>query len=359
MKPSREHLRIGVVGATGAVGGRLLSILLQRNFPFASLRVFGSDRSVGKILKVEGHSFTCERLTTETLSEFDLLFFDTPDEVAREWVPKACEAGVWVIDNSAAFRYGPENLIVVPEVNAAKLRERLAVQNTEAMARVLANPNCSTAQLVVALYPLHQKYGLKRVVLSSYQSTSGAGVHAMDELRAQSLDYLNSNPLRVQALQHQIAFNVIPHIGGLDEFGNTSEERKIAQESRSILGIPNLKITATAVRVPTLHCHAEAVNVEFEQGYSNIAEVRELLSRSPGIVVLDSPAEGIYPMPEAQTSPDSLTATGRDAVYVGRIRKDESAENALNLWIVSDNLRKGAALNAVQIGEMWVETVCS
>jgi aspartate-semialdehyde dehydrogenase len=353
-------LKVAVVGATGAVGKQLLSILEQRNFPVSELVPFASERSKGKEIKFAGRSIPCRVLEKGCFKGIDMAFFDASDTISKEWVPEAAREGTWVVDNSATYRMHPETLLIVPEVNGELLDRRLqeTTGKAEGLARVVAGPNCSTAQLVVALKPLHDKYGIKRVVVSSYQSTSGAGAAAMDELLDQLRTVMAGQPARPQAFAHQIAFNCIPHIGGFKDDGYTSEEQKIIQESRKLMSLPKLRITATAVRVPTLACHGEAVNVEFERQV-DVSDAREALRRHPGVIVQDEPAKAVYPM--GATSPGDLVeaAGGRDAVYVGRIRRDESVDSGLCFWVVSDNLRKGAALNAVQIGERILESLRS
>jgi aspartate-semialdehyde dehydrogenase len=301
----------------------------------------------------------------------DIAFFDASDAVSKEWVPQAAEAGAWVIDNSATYRMEQDIPLVVPEINGAGVEKR-AMQGASALKareRIFAGPNCSTVQMVMALKPLLDRYGLKRVVVSTYQSTSGAGTAAVDELKDQAHGVLNSKvsgrpsePSRSasapKAFPHQIAFNCIPHIGGFKDDGYTSEEKKLMAETRKILDLPSLSITATAIRVPTFSCHAESVNVEFLRPFE-LKDVRSALASQPGVILQDDPAHHLYPMGWAGESRDFEaveSGTGRDAVYVGRLRRDPSVENGLNLWIVSDNLRKGAALNAIQIGETIIRS---
>lgn len=350
MKPSKK---IGIVGATGAVGKELISILVSRKFPYEELRLFASARSEGKSVQISGKSYTFRALAPGCFDGLDIVFFDASDAVSKEWVPQAAEAGAWVVDNSATFRMDPDTLLIVPEVNGHLLEQRLkkSRQELSARERIISGPNCSTVQLVVALKPLLDRWGLKRVVVSSYQSTSGAGAAAMEELSLQIKGVFDQKPIAPKNFSHQIAFNCIPHIGGFKEDGYTSEEQKIIQESRKLLGIPELRITATAVRVPTLSCHGESVQVETEKPVS-AHEAREVMSRQAGLIVLDDPKKNIYPMGFTSAGDPVEAATGKDAVYVGRIRQDYSVENGINMWVVSDNLRKGAALNAIQIGEL-------
>lgn len=349
-------MKVAVVGATGAVGKELLSILEQRNFPVSELRLFASARSLGKVIEYRGKSHRCQVMEKGCFDGIDFAFFDASDAVSKEWVPHAAESGAWVIDNSATFRMEKDIPLVVPEVNGELLagRTRAGRNSVPARERILAGPNCSTVQLVVALKPIHDRWGVKRVTVSTFQSTSGAGSAAMEELSEQTLGLFNQKPVPPKHFSHQIAFNCIPQIGGFKDDGFTSEEHKIMAESRKILGLPGLRISATAVRVPTLSCHGESVQVECDKPFT-AQEARALLKSSPGIIVQDEPGSQVYPMGVTGEGDPVEGATGRDAVYVGRIRKDPSLENGLNLWVVSDNLRKGAALNAVQIGEVLLQ----
>ncbi|MCM2277086.1 MAG: aspartate-semialdehyde dehydrogenase [Oligoflexia bacterium] len=353
----KRGLKVAVVGATGAVGRELLAILEQRSFPVGELVAFASERSVGKTIRFRGEALACQILREDCFAGVDLAFFDASDAVSKTWVPKAAESGAWVVDNSATFRLEEDILLSVPEVNGDLLKRKLhAGGSPDARQRMIAGPNCSTVQLVMALKPLHEAWGLKRVVVSSYQSTSGAGTAAMEELSSQTLGALNRKSIPAKAFSHGIAFNCIPQIGGVRDDGYTSEEAKIIAESRKILELPGLRISATAVRVPTFSSHGESVNIEFERAVTP-EEARAALAAFPGIVVQDEPKRFIYPMGNPGDGSRVEGASGRDAVYVGRIRKDPSVENGLNLWVVSDNLRKGAALNAVQIGEVLVESL--
>ncbi len=351
-------MRVSVVGATGAVGQRLLEILEARAFPIRSLRLFASDRSDGKFISFSGRSIRCEVLTPGCFFESDLVFFDASDAVSEKWAPQAAAAGAWVVDNSAAFRLDVDIPLIVPEVNGGILIERIkrGVSALSPRERIIAGPNCSTVQLVVALAPLRDHWGLRRVVVSTYQSTSGAGSAAMSELQSQTAAVLEGREIASQLFPHSIAFNCIPQIGSFKDDGTTSEEQKIMQESRKILGIPDLRISATAVRVPTLVSHGESVNVECEKVFS-IEAVRKVYQNLMGLVLQDQPEDKIYPMgfPGAKSTVEG--ASGRDAVYLGRLRLDTSVESGLNFWIVADNLRKGAALNAIQIGEMLVQAI--
>ncbi len=341
-----SQLTIAVVGATGAVGREMINTLVQRGLPVDSLVLLASERSAGVRLDITGDiTVTVQALTEDSFAGVDIALFSAGAAVSREFGPAAVAAGAVVIDNSSAFRMEPEVPLVVPEVNADLLRQALrgGSNGSGRAGLMIANPNCSTIQLVVALQPLLEHAGLRRVVVSTYQSVSGAGQKGLDELWGQSLAIFNQQELLVSKFPHQIAYNCIPHIDLFTESGYTKEEVKVIQETRKIMGLPQLKITATAVRVPVFHCHSESVNVETERRLSP-AEARDILRRSPGIIVVDDPGEQLYPM--------SIDVAGTDAVFVGRIRTDDSTENGLNLWVVADNLRKGAALNAVQIAEI-------
>lgn len=334
-------VNVAVVGATGAVGEQMLSILESRKFPVKALRAFASPRSEGKSVLFQGKGVRVEKLSPGCFKGVDIAFFDASDEISAEWVPQAQEAGSWIVDNSAAYRMKDVPL-VVPEING----DLIAAQTKS---RLIAGPNCSTAQLVLALAPLAKNWGLKRVVVSSYQSVSGAGRAAIDELRDQLREDLQRGPtemmgsrVKPKSFAHPIAFECLPQIGRFVEAGQTSEEQKIEKETRKILNLPDLKITATCVRVPTLQSHAESVNVELQKAFS-LDEVKKALASQVGIEIQDAPASSTYPLVR--------TSAGKDPVYVGRLRVDASVPHGLNLWVVADNLRKGAALNAIQIGE--------
>ena len=346
-------LKIAVVGATGAVGKQLLSILAERKFPVTELIPFSSPRSEGKEITYLGKTYRCQVMRKGCFDGIDMAFFDASDAVSKEWAPQAAASGTWVIDNSATFRMAPESLLIVPEVNGELLRQKIKA-NPQPF--IITGPNCSTVQMVMALKPLRDHFGIKRVVVSTYQSVSGAGAAAMEELHAQTSGVFSKNKIPPQAFAHQIAFNCIPHIGGFKADGYTSEEQKMMQETRKLLGMPDLKITATAVRVPVFSCHSESINVECGKTLQ-LEKVRQVLNEQPGVILQDSPGENIYPMPSPGEQSKVEGGSGKDAVYVGRVRLDDSVENGLNFWVVSDNLRKGAALNAVQIGEILVQAL--
>jgi aspartate-semialdehyde dehydrogenase len=329
---------VAILGATGAVGKETLEILEERKFPLASLRLFASKRSAGEVMTCQGKEWKVEELTESSSFEgVDLAFISATDAISRDYGQRLGASGIAVIDDSAVFRMDDQVPLVVPEVNAAALG---------AMPRgIVAIPNCTTTPLVMVLKPLHDAVGVKRVVVTTFQSVSGTGAAAMDELMDQTKDLLAFRDVTTKVYPYQIAFNLLPHIGSFSESGDCSEEVKIAKETRKILGAPGLRVTATTVRVPVLRCHSEAINVELERPMK-ANEARAALAAMRGVVVYDDPAKKLYPMP--------LDATGKDEVYVGRVREDESIENGLNLWVVSDNLRKGAALNAIQIAECLV-----
>lgn len=328
----KKNPTVAIAGATGLVGNEMLVVLEQLKFPFGDVRLFASEDSAGEVYKVGSHEVSVETLGESSFAGVDIALFATSADLSKRYVPLAVEQGAIAIDNSSQFRMDPNVPLVVPEVNPDAIRKEH---------RIIANPNCSTIQMMPILKAIHELAGLKRVVVSTYQSVSGAGKLALDELWAQTLAICNQREIISEAFQHQIAFNCIPQVDLMLDNGYSKEEMKVINESRKILGLPNLRITATAVRVPVFHAHAESVNVETDRPLTPEALVAALDKR-PGIEVFPSSAE--YPM--------QLNAAGTDAVQVGRIRADESVENGLNLWIVADNLRKGAALNAVQIAQL-------
>lgn len=338
MLKKKQGYTVAILGATGAVGQETLEILEERQFPLASLRLFASKRSVGEIMACQGKEWTVEELTdSSSFDGVDLAFISATDAISKDYGQRLGAAGIAVIDDSAVFRMDEQVPLVVPEVNVAALRD---------MPRgIVSIPNCTTTPLVMALKPLHDAVGVKRVVVTTFQSVSGTGSAAMDELMDQTKDLLAFRDITTKVYPYQIAFNLLPHIGSFNEEGDCSEEIKIAKETRKILGAPNLRVTATTVRVPVLRCHSEAINIELERPL-NANEARAALAAMPGVLVYDDPAKKLYPMP--------LDATGKDEVYIGRVREDESISNGLNLWVVSDNLRKGAALNAIQIAECLI-----
>jgi aspartate-semialdehyde dehydrogenase len=331
--------RVAVVGATGAVGNEMISILEERNFPVGELTLLASERSLGKELEFKGKSYPVQVLGEDSFEGIEIGLFSAGGSISQKFAPFAARAGCVVIDNTAAFRYEPDIPLVVPEVNP----EKVAEYKTRG---IIANPNCSTIQMVVALKPIHDAARIKRIVVSTYQSVSGTGKKAMDELIDQTRALLSFKDPVAKVYPHQIAFNCLPQIDVFMDNGYTKEEMKMVWETKKIFGDDSMAVTATTVRVPVLRCHSESVNIETEKKIS-AAEVKELLKKAPGVVVVDDPGKKEYPL--------AIHAAGKDATYVGRIREDESIPKGINLWIVSDNLRKGAALNAVQIAEMAIE----
>jgi aspartate-semialdehyde dehydrogenase len=334
----KENYNIAIVGATGAVGEEMREVLEERKFPVGDVRLLASERSAGQLLEFLGRQRRVDLLAENSFNEIDIALFSAGGSVSARFAPAAVSAGAVVIDNTACFRMAPDVPLVVPEVNASAIGDYKA-------RRIIANPNCSTIQMVVALKPIHEAARIKRVVVSTYQSVSGAGRQAMEELSEQVAALFNGKEVQKKKFLHQIAFNCIPQIDLFMEDGYTKEEWKMIHETRKILGEPALAVTATTVRVPVFCSHSESVNVETETKLT-AAEVKALLRQAPGVIVADEPENNLYPM--------ALDATGNDAVYVGRIREDLSVQNGINLWIVSDNLRKGAALNAVQIAEILI-----
>tara|TARA_B110000238_G_scaffold61788_1_gene67788 strand:+ start:271 stop:1260 length:990 start_codon:yes stop_codon:yes gene_type:complete len=325
-------MKVAVVGATGMVGTVMLKVLEERNLPITALIPVASARSAGKKLSYKGNEYTVVTLEDALKMKPDIALFSAGGETSLEWAPKFAEIGTTVIDNSSAWRMDPTKKLVVPEINGAVLTPD---------DKIIANPNCSTIQLVMALAPLHKKYKMKRVVISTYQSVSGTGVKAV-----QQLDNEEAGIDGEMAYPHKIGRNALPHCDIFLENGYTKEEMKLVKEPKKILNDTSFSVTATAVRIPTAGGHSEAVNVQFKNDF-DLTEVRQILNDTPGIIVQDDVANNIYPMP--------ITAHDKDEVFVGRIRRDESQENTLNLWIVADNLRKGAATNTVQIAEYLIE----
>jgi aspartate-semialdehyde dehydrogenase len=334
----KEAYNVAVVGATGAVGEQMREVLEDRQFPVGELRLLASERSAGQFLPFQGRQVRVDILTEESFAGVDVALFSAGGKVSAKFAPAALAAGAIVVDNTAHFRMDPEIPLVVPEVNAKEIAQ---YQNRG----IVANPNCSTIQMVVALKPLHDAARIKRVVVSTYQSVSGAGRMAMEELSQQVSALFNGRELKKEKFPHQIAFNCIPHIDVFMEDGYTKEEWKLIHETRKILGEPALAVTATTVRVPVFCSHSESVNIETESKLT-AEKAREILRQAPGVILADVPSEDIYPL--------AIDAVGKDATYVGRIREDHSVDNGLNLWIVADNLRKGAAVNAVQIAEILI-----
>lgn len=334
----KPKYNVAIVGATGAVGEQMREVLEERKFPVGEMRLLASERSAGQFLEFDGRQHSVGVLNENSFENTDIALFSAGGAVSAKYAPLAVSAGAVVVDNTACFRMAPDIPLVVPEVNASAISDYKK-------RRIIANPNCSTIQMVVALKPIHDAARIKRVVVSTYQSVSGAGRQAMEELSQQVAALYNSKDVEKKKFPHQIAFNCIPHIDVFMEDGYTKEEWKMIHETRKILGEPSLAITATTVRVPVFFSHSESVNVETEKKLT-AAEVKSLLRQAPGIIVADAPENNLYPL--------ALDATGKDATYVGRIREDQSVQNGINLWVVADNLRKGAALNAVQIAEILI-----
>ncbi|MBI2282985.1 MAG: aspartate-semialdehyde dehydrogenase [Bacteroidetes bacterium] len=321
-------MKVAVVGATGLVGTKMLQVLAERNFPVTELVPVASERSVGKEVEFKGKKYKVVSMSDGIAAKPAVAIFSAGGGTSLEWAPKFAEAGIRVIDNSSAWRMDPTKKLVVPEVNADVLTKD---------DMIIANPNCSTIQMVVALQPLHKKYQIKRVVVSTYQSVTGTGKKAVDQLFNERKGTEGD-----MAYKYQIDLNVIPQIDVFLDNGYTKEEMKMVKETNKIMGDDSIRVTATTVRIPVVGGHSESVNVEFANDF-DLAEVKDLLSKAPGVIVQDDPAQALYPMP--------LWAHEKDEVFVGRLRRDETQANTLNMWIVSDNLRKGAATNAVQIAE--------
>jgi aspartate-semialdehyde dehydrogenase len=336
---TNKTFKVAVVGATGAVGETMLSILAERNFPVGELVALASAKSAGTKVKFGHKDIVVQDLATFDPAGVDIALFSAGGSTSKEYAPKFAAAGAVVIDNSSAFRYDDDIPLVVSEVNPDQVRNRPR--------GIIANPNCSTMQMLVALAPIHRKAGIERINVATYQSVSGGGRSAMEELGRQTAGILNFQEPEPHRFPVQIAFNLIPHIDDFQPNGYTKEEMKLVWETQKILGDANIKVNPTAVRVPVFFGHSEAVNVETREKIT-ADQVREMLLQAPGVEVVDEHKPGGYPTPVTH-------ASGRDAVYVGRIRDDASHPRAVNLWIVSDNIRKGAALNAVQIAELVAE----
>jgi aspartate-semialdehyde dehydrogenase len=321
-------MKVAVVGATGLVGTKMLQVLAERNFPATELIPVASERSIGKEVEFKGKKYKVVSMTDAIAAKPAVAIFSAGGSTSTEWAPKFAAAGITVIDNSSAWRMDPAKKLVVPELNADVLTKE---------DKIIANPNCSTIQMVVALNPLHKKYKIKRIVVSTYQSVTGTGAKAVTQLLNE-----RNGVVGERAYKYPIDLNVIPQIDVFLDNNYTKEEMKMVNETKKIMRDESIRVTATTVRIPVVGGHSEAVNVEFENDF-DISEVKNLLSKSDGVVVVDDPANQLYPMP--------MDAHEKDEVFVGRLRRDESQPNTLNMWIVSDNLRKGAATNAIQIAE--------
>ncbi|WP_053990528.1 aspartate-semialdehyde dehydrogenase [Mangrovimonas sp. TPBH4] len=325
-------MKVAVVGATGMVGEVMLKVLAERNFPLTELIPVASERSVGKSITFKDKEYTVVGLADAVNMKPDVALFSAGGDTSLEWAPKFAEVGTTVVDNSSAWRMDPTKKLVVPEINASELTKE---------DKIIANPNCSTIQLVMALAPLHEKYRMKRVIVSTYQSVSGTGVKAVKQLENEIAGVEGE-----MAYPYPIGRNALPHCDVFQDNGYTKEEMKLAKEPQKILGDNSFAVSATAVRIPTAGGHSESVNVEFENDF-DLADIRTILSETPGVIVQDNTATNTYPMP--------IYAHDKDEVFVGRIRRDESLPNTLNMWIVADNLRKGAATNTIQIAEYLLE----
>lgn len=326
-------MRIAVVGATGLVGGEILKVLKERKFPVTELIPVASEKSVGSQVEFDGKHYTVRSMDEAVALKPQIAIFSAGGGTSLQHAPRFAEVGTTVIDNSSAWRMHPDKKLVVPEINAHTLTKE---------DKIIANPNCSTIQMVVVLNPLHKKYKIKRVVVSTYQSVTGTGKKAVDQLMNERAGIEGA-----RAYPHKIDLNVLPHIDVFLENGYTKEEMKMVNETKKIMGDNSIKVTSTTVRIPVIGGHSESVNIEFEQDF-DLAEVKNILAHTEGVILQDDPQNNIYPMP--------MIAHGRDEVFVGRLRRDESQANSLNLWIVADNLRKGAATNAVQIAEYLVKS---
>lgn len=326
--------RVAILGATGAVGTELIQLLEERQFPVAELKLLASPRSAGQVLSFKGEQLEVKPVDEGSFEAVDLVLASAGGSISKAWAPKIVAAGAVMIDNSSAFRMNPEVPLVVPEINPEAAAQHQGI---------IANPNCSTIVMAVAVYPLHQVQPIRRIVAATYQAASGAGARAMEEAQTQSLAVLQGQKAKPEIFPHQIAFNVFPHNSALNELGYCEEEMKMVNETRKIFNAPDLRITATCVRVPVLRAHSEAINLEFSQPFA-VAQAREILSRAPGVKLVEDWQANYFPMP--------VEASGQDDVLVGRIRQDLSHPNGLELWLSGDQIRKGAALNAVQIAEL-------
>jgi len=334
-----KKYNVAVVGATGAVGNEIVKILEERNFPVQQLTLLASQRSMGKEMKFKGSPVPVQVLGEDSFSGIDIGLFSAGGSISERFAPIAAAAGCVVVDNTSAFRMDPDVPLVVPEVNASAI----AMYKNKG---IIANPNCSTIQMVVALKPIHDAVRIRRIVVSTYQAVSGTGKKAIDELEAQTRALLSGREAVAKVYPYQIAFNCLPQIDVFIDNGYTKEEMKMINETKKIMNDTSIAVTATTVRVPVFYAHSESVNIETERKITP-AEVKELLSKAPGVKIVDDPSQRLYPL--------AIHAAGKDDTYVGRIREDESVANGINMWIVSDNLRKGAALNAVQIAEVLIK----
>jgi aspartate-semialdehyde dehydrogenase len=328
---------VAIAGATGAVGREMIEILEERKFPVSELIPLASERSEGERVEFNGRRLVVGKLTKDAFTGVDIALFSAGAERSLEFAPAAVKSGAVVIDNSSAFRMNPKVPLVVPEVNAHAIAGHKGI---------IANPNCSTIAMVVVIKPIHDAAKVKRIVVTTFQSVSGTGKDAIDELASQTVALLNFRDVETKVYPHQIAFNCLPHIDAFLDNGYSTEEMKMLNETKKIMEDDSIRVTATTVRVPVFRCHSASVNIETVKNIS-ANEARAILSGAPGVIVYDDPKKNIYPL--------AIDVAGKDEVYVGRVREDESIPNGINMWVVSDNLRKGAALNAVQIAELLIQ----
>ena len=331
---------VAVVGATGVVGQEMLKVLEERNFPVAKILPLASSRTAGTRIEFQGKEAVVQELKADSFKDIQIALFSAGASVSEKFAPIAAQAGAVVIDNTSFFRMDPLVPLVIPEINAKEVNNRPK--------GIIANPNCSTAQMVVALKPIYDAVGIKRLVISTYQAVSGTGKEAIEELQQEVLDILQMKPVKPEVYPHQIAFNILPHIDSFLDSGYSKEEMKMVNETRKIFGDDSIKITATTCRVPVFYSHSECVNIETKKKIT-ADEARKLLSKAENVIVMDDPQKNIYPMP--------VLAVGKNETFVGRIREDISIDNGLEMFIVSDNLRKGAAFNAVQIAEEVIKNI--
>lgn len=336
---AKDGYRVCVVGATGVVGQEMMKVLEERNFPVKDLKLLASERTAGTELEFKGEGLKVQVLREDSFKGIEIGLFSAGGPISQQFAPIASKEGCVVIDNTSAFRMDPEVPLVVPEVNAHAIADYTHKG-------IIANPNCSTIQMVVVLKPIHDVAKIKRVVVSTYQSVSGTGKEAIRELEKQTLAIFNQKEIQCEVYPHQIAFNCLPHIDVFSENGYTKEEIKMINETKKIMEDESIAVTATTVRVPVFYCHSESVNIETAKKITP-EEVRQILGQAPGVMVVDNPKKNEYPL--------AVYAAGKDETFVGRIREDPSIENGIDMWIVSDNIRKGAALNAVQIAEILVQ----
>jgi aspartate-semialdehyde dehydrogenase len=332
-----ESYQVAILGATGAVGTELMALLEERNFPVSKLKLLASSRSAGQTLKFRGEPLTVEAVNDRSFDGIDLVLASAGASISKAWAPKAIAAGAVVIDNSSAFRMDATVPLIVPEVNPHAAAHHQGL---------IANPNCTTILMAVAIYPLHQVQPIQRIVAATYQSASGAGARAMEEMKTQAQAILNGQEPVAEIFPYPLAFNLFPHNSKLNEQGYCEEEMKMVNETRKIFGVTNLQITPTCIRVPVMRAHSEAINLEFEQPFS-VVQAKEILSSAPGVRLVEDWTANYFPMP--------INASGEDAVLVGRIRQDISHPCGLELWLCGDQIRKGAALNAIQIAELLVQ----